>query len=382
MPERPAPLILVVDPAGGAGAEPAVGSYAAAAFVGQRLLAAELSQRLAARGAAVAPLVPVRPPNGGAFHWGRWFTGGARAALDAARDAGRPLGAIGYAGAGALALVDDALLDELCSAVPNEVVANNRYSADAFVVAGDLNRALAALAGCPTDNAAVRCLEAADWGWRDLSHAGWARFDVDTPLDLALLRLATRLPATRRLDAALASHLETATLPGDGRLDVPQLEAVAAVLRDREAQLVVAGRVPSSAWAYLEAESACRVRCFIEERGMRSAPDAAPRSLLADWVSRLGPGDLVRELAGLGDAVILDTRVLMATLARSSDAAAWPPEEERFASDFGDAGRIATPWLAELTAAAASAPVPFLLGGHGLVSDGLRILVDTAWLGR
>ena len=115
---------------------------------------------------------------------------------------------------------------------------------------------------------------------------------------------------------------------------------------------------------------------------MRSAPDARPRSLLADWAARLGTGDLVRELAALGDAVILDTRVLMAGLAGSSGAAAWPPEEERFASDFLDAGPIATPWLSELTEAARSAPIPFLLGGHALVSDGLRILVDVAWLGR
>jgi hypothetical protein len=298
------------------------------------------------------------------------------------RDEARTPEAIGYAGAGALALVDDAQLGELCSAGSNEVVANNRFSADAFVVAGDLDRALGALAGCPTDNAAVRCLEAAGWAWRDLSHEPWSRFDVDTPLDLALLRVATRLPGTRRLAEAVAAHLEAAVLPGNRRLEVAHLDAVGDVLRDREAQLVVAGRVPSSAWAYLEMESACRVRCFIEERGMRSALDAAPRSLLADWASRLGPGDLVRELAALGDAVILDTRVLMAALAGSSDAAAWPPEEERFASDFGDAGPIATAWLAELTSAAASAPVPFLLGGHALVSDGLRILVDVAWLGR
>ncbi|MEO6059192.1 MAG: hypothetical protein ABIQ05_04375, partial [Candidatus Limnocylindria bacterium] len=86
--------------------------------------------------------------------------------------------------------------------------------------------------------------------------------------------------------------------------------------------------------------------------------------------------------ATLGDAVILDSRVLMAALAGSSDAATWPPEEERFASDFGDATPIATPWLAELTEAAAASPVPIVLGGHALVSDGLRILVDAAWLGR
>jgi hypothetical protein len=124
------------------------------------------------------------------------------------------------------------------------------------------------------------------------------------------------------------------------------------------------------------------VRCFIEERGMRSARDTPPRSLLADWTERLGPADLISELAALGDAVILDSRVLMASRAGSSDAAQWPPEEDRFASDFLDAERVATPWLAELTTAAAAAGLPFLMGGHALVSDGLRILVDAAWLGR
>jgi hypothetical protein len=150
-------------------------------------------------------------------------------------------------------------------------------------------------------------------------------------------------------------------------------------MRNRDAELVVAGRVPSGAWAYLETETACRVRCFIEERGMRSARDHVPRSLLAGWVERLGPADLVAQLARLGDAVILDSRVLMAAMAGSADAAGWPPEEERFASDFLEADGIATAWLAELTSAAAEASVPFLLGGHAVVSDGLRILVDAAW---
>jgi hypothetical protein len=145
---------------------------------------------------------------------------------------------------------------------------------------------------------------------------------------------------------------------------------------------VVTGRVPSAAWSYLETESACRVRCFIEERGMRSAREAVPHSLLADWSQRLGAGDLVRELASLGDAVILDSRVIMAARAGSSEGSSWPSAEERFASDFLDASRVETGWLAELTQAAAESDVPFLLGGHALVSDGLRILVDAAWLGR
>lgn len=382
MSERSAPLMLVVDPEAGTLPAPPFGSYAAVALAGRQLLATELSRRFGALGVAVAPLTPEPSTPERPFHWGRWYAAAARSALQQARAAGRGVDTIGYAGAGSLALADDDLLEALVSAIPGEVVGNNRYSTDAFTVAGDLDAALTALEGCPTDNTAVRCLETADFIPRDLAAVRWARFDVDTPLDLALLRVARRLPGTRQPDAAVGAFLEMATLPGGRALELPGLEALGAVLRDRDAQLVVAGRIPSSAWAYLETESACRVRCFVEERGMRSARDLAPRSLLADWVSRLGAGDLLRELAGLGDAVILDSRVLMAALAGSSDAAAWPGEEERFASDFGDASRVATPWLAELTSAAAAAPVPVLLGGHALVSDGLRILVDAAWLGR
>jgi len=156
------------------------------------------------------------------------------------------------------------------------------------------------------------------------------------------------------------------------------------VIRDRDAELLVAGRVPASTWQELETETACRVRCLVEERGMRSTRDADshPRSILAALMARSSPGELVEELARLGDAVVLDTRVLMASVAGSSDASAWPPEEDRFASDFGDHAGIGTPWLRELTEAAANAPVPFLFGGHALVSDGLRLIVAAAWQGR
>jgi hypothetical protein len=375
--ERPAPLVLVVDPDADA---TAFGSYAAIAATGQRLLATELSRRLGARGAAVARLPSAEPAAD--FHWGRWFTAAARAARRDAESGSRPLDAIGYAGAGSLALLADGDLDPLLSPVEGEVVANNRFSADAFVVAGDVDAALEALAGCESDNAAVRCLESVGFRWRDLSTERWSRFDVDTPLDLALLRLATRLPDARVLDGVVSAFVEMARLPGGGALEVPHLEAVGDVIRSRTAELVVAGRIPSSAWAYLETESACRVRCFIEERGMRSAREGTPRSLLAGWVARMGAADLVAQLAALGDAVILDTRVLMAALGGSSDAAAWPAEEARFASDFLDRAHAGEGWLGELVGAAAASSVPFVLGGHALVSDGLRILVDAAWLGR
>lgn len=350
------------------------GSYASILAAGRHLLAAELSQRLARHGAAVR-LAP--RDNSAEFHWGTWFTRAARAALE---EAGDQLDAVGWVGPGALALLADDALDTLVSPIAGEVVANNRFSSDAFVVAGDLSGALGALAGLGADNGAPRALEAAGFTVRDLSKAPWTRFDVDTPLDLALLRLATRLPGMRAMDPAISAFLEGAQLPGRQPLMVPRVEEVLAVLRNRNAELVVAGRVPSSSFVYLEEQAACRVRLFVEERGMRAAPANRPRSLLAEWVTEGGPGSLVERLADLGNAVILDTRVIMAALVGSADPAVWPAPEERFASDFADATPVSAEWLRELTTAAASSSVPFVLGAHTLVSDGLRILTDAAWL--
>ena len=382
MPERPAPLVLVATSGARGAPNPGFGTYAAVAETGRGLLAAELSHRFGALGAAVAPLEPIKPPPDEGFHWGRWFAAAARRQLDEAQRRGAEVDTIGYAGAGSLALADDALLDDLLAPLHGEVVANNRFSTDAFVVAGDLGAALEALAGCGSDNAAARALEAAGFTVRDLAARAWSRFDVDTTLDLALLRLASRMPSGRDLGAGVAGFLAMAQLPGGGGLDVPSVESVGKVMRNRNAELVIAGRLPAAMLTHLESETACRVRAFVEERGMRSVVDAAPRSLLARILEREGPAALIAHLASLGDAVVLDTRVLMAARAGSADSTRWPEVEDRFASDFGDAARVRTPWLAELTAAAVAADLPVMLGGHGLVSDGLRILADAAWLGR
>jgi hypothetical protein len=369
VPDQPAPLLLLPEP-GPDGAP--FGSYEAVLATGRHLLAAELSQRLGAQGATIQPIPSDWSP--GAFHWGSWFV----AAAGTAR--GQELDALGWVGAGALALVEDETLETLLAPVAGEVVTNNRFSADTFVVAGDLDAALGVLAGLGADNGAPRALEAAGFTVRDFASAPWSRFDVDTPQDLALLRLATRLPGTRRLDPALGTFLEGVQLPGGRPLAMPRIEEVLEVVRSRNAELVVAGRVPAASFAYLEDQAACRVRLFAEERGMRAAPANRPRSLLADWVTERGAASLVERLSDLGNAVILDSRVVMAALVGSSDTAMWPSAEDRFASDFADPGRVETEWLRELTTAAAAASVPIVLGAHTLVSDGLRILTDAAWL--
>ena len=348
-----APLILLAEP------PPEVaGPYTELAGEGRRRLGDELADRFRRAGARVERLAPADPRRGAAFHWGRWFAGAARRALATSR-----AGSLGYATAGSLALVDDDFIAALLAPRnAGTAVANNRFSADAFVVSGDLARAVSVLESAPSDNSAARCLADAGFAVADLADRRFSSADVDTPHDLALVALARPLPLPREL-----------AIPS-----VPRADQLGVVVRDRSAEVVVAGRVATSTVAYLQTETACRVRLFVEERGMRSAP-TAPRSLLARWLERHGARGLVEELAALGDAVVLDTRVLMAAVSRSSDPAGWPPAEERFASDLHDAAAITTPWLRELTEAAAASPIPVLLGGHLLVNDGLRILVQRAW---
>ncbi|HXR27332.1 MAG TPA: hypothetical protein VN771_05665, partial [Candidatus Baltobacteraceae bacterium] len=74
------------------------------------------------------------------------------------------------------------------------------------------------------------------------------------------------------------------------------------------------------------------------------------------------------------DGAILDSRVLLADRL-GPDEARWPSAEDRYASDLLRAEAIADPWLRDLTASAAGAPIPILLGGHTLVGPGLRVLV-------
>jgi hypothetical protein len=85
-------------------------------------------------------------------------------------------------------------------------------------------------------------------------------------------------------------------------------------------------------------------------------------------IERLGPAGFFDLLAEICDVALLDTRVLFAHLRREPSAA------DRFASDLLRPAEIVDPVVREITAAAAAAPIPVVLGGHSLVSGGLWLL--------
>jgi len=93
-------------------------------------------------------------------------------------------------------------------------------------------------------------------------------------------------------------------------------------------------------------------------------------------LERDGPSALSTHLTRLGDAAVIDTRVLLAHRL-GADERGWPVPEDRFAADLLLHERIADPWLRELTAAAADAPIPILLGSHTLVGPGLRLALQS-----
>ena len=250
---------------------------------------------------------------------------------------------------------------------------NNRYSSDIAAIA--CAERLADLPDLAADNALPRWLdEVAGYTVADLRRRWRLGIDIDGPLDLLLVGRGRRTedPA---IDLARVRD---------------RLAAVATVAADRRAELVVAGRTSVATLAGLERSVPARVRAFVEERGLRAASRLAqaagrrparsarpPASVLGILLERDGPASFGGHLGRLGDAAVVDTRVLLAHRLGPDDAG-WPSPEDRFAADLLLADRIADPWLRELTASAVAAPIPILLGGHTLVGPGLRLAVGRA----
>ncbi len=292
----------------------------------------------------------------GPFHFGR------RLADLVARHG---LEAVVYLGGGALPLLS---ADEFVglarglAAVEAVVIANNYYSAD--LVAFRPASVLAAISPPESDNPLARLLAEAGLPWRSLPRTISTTLDIDGPTDLAVLALTGQGgPRLRRLLDSL-------------EMDLSRYRAVLPLFTDPQAQLLVAGRVGSHVWQYLERETACRVRLLAEERGMQAdgrLEVRQVRSLLGFYLAAVGLGPFFSTLAQLGDAAFIDTRVLLAHLNISAS------RRDRFLSDLGRPQEIQEPFLGQLTEAALAAPIPVLLGGHSLVSGGLMALIDLAW---
>ncbi len=249
-------------------------------------------------------------------------------------------------------------------------LANHRYSADVVAIA----RAHDALEDLPpglaSDNALPRWLaEVAGVPVRDLRARRRLAMDLDSPLDLLLLEGMRGTPPLPLPDDADAEPV---------RERLARLRALAA---DPGAELLVAGRTSATDLRWAERHTRSRTRALVEERGMRTAaagtlvgrPNRRPvRSILGELLDRDGPGGLGRHVVALSDGALIDSRVLLAHRL-GADETGWPPAEDRFASDLLLADRVRDPWLAAITAAAADAPVPVLLGGHSLVGPGLRL---------
>jgi hypothetical protein len=159
-------------------------------------------------------------------------------------------------------------------------------------------------------------------------------------------------------------------------LDISHLEEAIKFFTEREAMVVVAGRVSAATWTYLESETACQVRLFAEERGMRASGRQARgevRSLLGFYLDEVGGERFFAALSTLGQAAFIDSRVIFA------HRGLWPSAADRFYSDLRQPEKIAGPFVRHFTEAAMHAPIPIVLGGHSLVAGGLYALIEAAW---
>lgn len=274
-----------------------------------------------------------------------------------------------YFGAGSAPLLADAALaDALAevSAAPGPcAVANNALSSDWLVF-----NCAAAVRARPErlgrDNMLAPVLRReAGVTVHGLPPAAATRADIDTPADLLALSQHPRLPV------ALADYLRRQPPPA---AQVARWRAARDVLHTAEGRVTLIGRVAAGVWSEVERRTRCWVRVLSEERGMTASGRLASgqvRSLVAAHLLRAGPADFMAELAEMSEVVFFDTRVALA------HAGVWPSAADRYASDAGWPDLIESEWLRALTAAAVAAPIPVLLGGHGVVTGDLYALLES-----
>lgn len=269
-----------------------------------------------------------------------------------------------YFGGGSAPLLEDDSLDSLASNLITSsqgVFTNNRYASDwaGIAPASIISKWKERL---PQDNMIGWVLSTeADLPIDSQQISSSTRLDIDTPTDLLTLRLHPRVKRHLR------QYIDN--LP----LDTAALENALSVLSTPASQVFIAGRISPNVWATLNEITNCWIRVVSEERGMVSSgrlKRGEVFSLLADYITRLGLRGVFDILSDHSQAAFIDTRVLLA------HQRSWPSRSDRFHSDLGLADQIEDPWLRELTATAQDAPIPVILGGHGLLSGDMLALCE------
>ena len=312
-----------------------------------------------ASGPARVLLDPPESEHGSSFHFGRRLR-----EIVEQFDVSHPL----YLGGGSaplLATGELAQIAETLLASDGRIVANNFFSSD--FVGFTPGSAISRIVPPSIDNdLAFRLQRQAGLENVPLARTVGTQFDIDTPLDVAVLSLHPDAGPNAR---AYLRQVDLTPM-------IDRLRIAMRVFTDPAGEVLVAGRIGSHVLAHLETDLACRKRVFSEERGMRASGREARgevRSLLGFLLESLGPRRFFQRLSLLGQVCILDSRVILAHLGLAPSAA------DRFSSDLLLVEEIADPTVREFTLAAREAPVPVLLGGHSLVSGGLRALIDAAW---
>ena len=281
-----------------------------------------------------------------------------------------------YLGAGSLPLIDSEVLaqavQDVTRATQPLAITNNLYSSDwmAFNCPGAVRDRPERL---ETDNALGWVLKTeAGVEVRGQPPSAGTRLDIDTPADLLLLaHLVDHGPHLRR-------NLENYLRPAASQRDGSRWLAAGRRLFTAGGQVALIGRVSSAVWGHVEANTQAWIRVFSEERGMTASGRLAAgqvKSMVSAHLNRLGPTAFFDELSELAQAVFFDTRVVLAHSRRS------PSTGDRYASDLGLVESIRDPWLRQFTAAALEAPIPIVLGGHGVVTGDLYGLVEVAHAG-
>lgn len=268
-----------------------------------------------------------------------------------------------YIGSGSAPLLKTGRLKSIGETVAscrNTVITNNTFSSDmaAFTPGSSIGK----IDLPPTDNRLAQAL-ISQAGLRPITlpRAASHQFDVDTPTDLAILKLHHGAGEHSR------RYLESIDI------DTTSLQRAISMLNDINAQITVAGRVGSHVWSQMERKTSCRVRLLAEERSL-NADDRAMRgevcTILGFYLEQVGMDRFFQALARMGHAAFIDTRVIFTHFGLN------PTVDDRFYSDMGSYPLIRDPFVREFTRQATEAPIPVILGGHSLVSGGMLAMIE------